>query len=323
MKKLFISMLAVAALASCSNEQTLELNPGEAISFGNAFIENATRATVAADPSYSTTTGKGVALTAFDVYGAVNGVNIFNGNQVSKGDAAYNAAWTLTGPPQYWIAGASYVFDAVVDATTVTTSTATGLPTSLNYVVSGQKDMLHARVSTTGKPNDTGVVAFTFSHLLSKVKFSVRNTTDGAATNYRFNITDVKLTNVYASGDYAVPAGTWSNQTSADYVLEDLIVNSAATQYHSKEVLLIPGSAIGVYIKADIEAQADGTNWTKVSEVEKTFNAALGTDKVLVANTAYNFVVEMGIGEEIKFTATEMPSWIEPTASNGGNVTLN
>ena len=62
MKKLLISMLAVATLASCAKEETLSFDKGEAIQFGNAFVDNSTRAAV--DPSYNTTTKP---LTSFKV----------------------------------------------------------------------------------------------------------------------------------------------------------------------------------------------------------------------------------------------------------------
>ena len=109
MKKLFTIIAVAAAMVSCAKEEVVSFDQGEAIEFGS-FVDNATRADAATDPSYSTTTGKGVALTQFNVYGAVEGVNIFNGNAVTKGDAAYGAAWTLTGAKQYWIAGADYKF---------------------------------------------------------------------------------------------------------------------------------------------------------------------------------------------------------------------
>ena len=314
MKKLFVSIIAIAALAACAKEELVSVNQ-EAIQFGGPFVENSTRANAATDPSYSTT-GKGVALSYFNVYGAVNGVNIFNGDRVEK-TADYGVAWNITtNNKQYWIDVASYIFDAVVDANSVTIDTNTGLPTSLNYVVANQKDMLYKRVTTTGKPAD-GLVAFGFTHLLSKVKFSVENTTTADASNYRFNLTEIKLFNVYPSGDYAVPAGTWTTAAASEYVLEDLIVNSGATQYHSKEVLLIPGSAVGVSVKGEIQATANGTDWKKVSVVEKTFENALGKTSgvanTLVAAQAYHFVVKLGIGEEIKFTATAMPEWTENT----------
>jgi uncharacterized protein YcfL len=50
MKKILISMLAVAALVSCSKEESILVDQGEAIAFGNAFVDNSTRAD---DPSSS------------------------------------------------------------------------------------------------------------------------------------------------------------------------------------------------------------------------------------------------------------------------------
>lgn len=314
MKKLFISMLAVAALASCSQEDVIVADKGDLIGF-NSFVENSTRADAATDPSY-----KASSLAYFDVYGAVGGVNIYDGDRVARGTAALGAAWTMdaNAPKQYWIADASYKFAAVVDATSVTPDTNTGLPTELSYTTSTQKDMLYDYVETVGQPTtNNGLVAFQFTHLLSKVKFSVTNTTAADADNYRIKITSAKLTNVYPSGTYAVTGdtGTWTPDTATDYVLENNYeVNSGATQYNSKEVLLIPGSAVGVYVKAEIQAtDDDGQTWTKVSDVEKTFTNVLGvtdsTPNVLVANQAYHFAVSFGIGTEIQFTATALPDW--------------
>lgn len=306
--------MALGALVSCSKDELVSVNR-QAIQFGNAFVENSTRATSATDPSYYTngTTGY-TQLTSFDVYGAVGGVNIFNGVEISKGDNAYGSAWTQAAGTnvQYWIPGANYVFDAVVDATRVTTDTNTGLPTSLSYTVSEQTDMMHNRVTTTGQPTtNDGVVTFAFTHLLSKVKFSVVNNTPAAATNYRYVIKDATLTNVFASGDYAVPAGTWSGQVDGSYALDaKLTVESNSTQYNAKEVLLIPGSAVGVSLTADLEATADGgTTWTAVASYPKTFTAVLGNDKVLEANHAYNFILEVTVGQPIQFTATTLPDW--------------
>ena len=314
MKKILISMLAVAALVSCSKEESILVDQGEAIAFGNAFVDNATRADAATDPSYSTTTGKGVALTQFNVYGAVNGVNIFNGNAVTKGSAAYGAVWTLTGNKQYWITGADYEFVAVVDGnkedvTETHTDADSGIPTSIDYTVDGVTDLLCASVVRPDN-TDTSIVGFDFEHLLSKVKFSVENTSDAAATNYRIKLTSAKITGVYESGAYGVAARAWTATDTTDFVLENLTVASAATQFNSNEILLIPGNNVGVYVKANIEATDDnGANWTAVSEVEKNFTNVLGNGKTLVANNAYHFAVSLGIGTEIKFTATEMPDW--------------
>ena len=62
MKKLFIAILAVAGLAACSQDMTLETPKGAAIAFDNAFVNNSTR--VATD----ITVGN---LKDFGVYGSV------------------------------------------------------------------------------------------------------------------------------------------------------------------------------------------------------------------------------------------------------------
>ena len=311
MKKLFTIIAVAAAMVSCAKEEVVSFDQGEAIEFGS-FVDNATRADAATDPSYSTTTGKGVALTQFNVYGAVEGVNIFNGNAVTKGDAAYGAAWTLTGAKQYWIAGADYKFVGVVDGnktgvTAITPDTA-GLPSTISYTVDGATDLLCDVVTIDNATAPYSIVAFNYTHLLSKVKFSVKNTTDAAATNYRFVLTSAKLTNVYEDGVYNVNTDTWTpGATMREYVLDNLTINSAATQYHSQEVLLIPGSKkVGVYVKANIEASSDnGTTWKVISDVEKTFPNVVELEKA----KAYNFIVELGVGTEIQFTATTMPEW--------------
>ena len=318
MKKLFVSILAVAALAACAKEEIVSMDKGEAIQFGNAFVNNSTRA-AATDPSYSTIENKGVALESFNVYGAVNGVNIFSGNTVTKGDAGYGDAWTLTGAKQYWIAGANYKFVGVVDGSktgvTAITPDASGLPATISYTVDGETDLLCDVVTVTNATAPYPVVAFNYTHLLSKINFSVKNTTSADATNYRFVLTSAKLTDVYASGQYGVDSENWTpGSTMREYNLDLLTINSASTQYHSQEILLIPGSAVGVYVKADIQATDDNPTsetavWKTVSTVEKTF-----TDVVTLAKaTAYNFIVELGVGEEIKFTATEMADWTPKT----------
>ena len=311
MKKILLAALALGALVSCSKDELISENR-QAIEFGNAFVDNSTRATSATDPSYYTNGTEGYTqLTSFKVYGTVGGVNIFDGVTIDKGTAEYGNAWTQNGGTiQYWIPGANYVFDAVVDATDVTINASTGLPTSLNYEISSQKDMLHDRVEVTATA-DQDVVTFEFTHLLSKVNFSVVNKTAAAATNYRYVITNATLTNVYTEGDYAVPGATWTTSEPGTYALDAaLTVNSNTTEYNANEVLLIPGSAVGVSLTAEIQATADGgKNWTTVAEYPKTFTEVLGKGNTLEANHAYNFILEVSVGQPIKFTATTLPNW--------------
>ena len=315
MKKIFFGILAMAAFAACSNEEQIAAPQGEAIAFGNAFVDNSVRAGEAVDPSYAPD-----GITQFNVYGSVNGVNIFNGNLVEKNSAAYGAAWTLTGAEQYWINGGSYIFDAVVDGTPVSLDAA-GLPTALSYDVTTQKDILHTRVETVGKPTtNNGIVTFTFSHLLSKVKFTVENKTAAAATNYRYTVTDIKLTNVNTKGDCAVPNHEWSNLTEAgEYAIANMVVPSNSTVECANEVLLIPSTddtdaqKVGISFKLNIEmsdGRVDGEGaliWTTIptTDAQKTYTEVM----TLEAGKAYNFKATVSLGDKIQFTATEMNDW--------------
>lgn len=325
MKKYLYIAIAAATLASCSQDNTLDAIQGEEIQFGGAFIENNTRAAV--DPSYHTgtvSTEKPHVLTGFNVYGTVENVNIFNGNQVSKGSANYGAAWSLTGTKQYWVAGADYIFDAVVDATKVNPD-ANGLPSSLEYDASTQKDMLHDRVTTTGQPAD-GLVKFDFTHLLSKVKFTVSNNTTEDATNYQLTVTDITITNAYATGNYAVveqkiddktiAAGSWYNTTTGTHTIADMTVASnTADQECANEVLLIPGANVGISFNINVQIKS-GDTWKTLTTVPVSKSNVV----TLVANNAYNFKVEYAMGGEIQFTATTMPEWT--TTGNDKDITV-
>ena len=298
MKKTLIALAALTMVAACNKAEVVETPLGDAIQFGNAFVDNTTKA--ASDPSYGATA---VALEQFNVYGAVAGVNIFNGNTVSKGNANYGDAWTCTGTPQYWVEGAAYIFDAVVDATAVTTDTNTGLPTSLNYKASTQKDMLHNRVTTTGKPT-SGLVEFTFGHLLSKVKFTVENESAETATNYQYTVTDIKITNTITEGNYAVPAGTWTTVSTGTQAIANMTVASSKTEECATEVLLIPGAKVGISFKVNVQIK-NGNEWKTIS----TTNVDKTNVVTLAANIAYNFKVTVGLGTSIQFTAHQLSGW--------------
>ena len=72
MKKTLFAALALAFVASCSNEEVVEMAQKEAIGFDDAFINNSTRSTI--DPSYTETN----MFVDFGVYGFVEGSTLFN-----------------------------------------------------------------------------------------------------------------------------------------------------------------------------------------------------------------------------------------------------
>lgn len=325
MKKLLISMLAVATLASCAKEETLSFDKGEAIQFGNAFVDNATRAAI--DPSYGE---NGEDLTAFNVWGTVNGGNglvaIYDGDDVegvvgstTVGDKTTPNVWTCD-VKQYWIKDAIYNFAALVNATTTGGAVelaADYLPTKVNgFVANGATDLLYARsaVDIKGKASGNDLVNFTFDHLLSKVKFTVINESVDAE-EYSFKVNDITITG-NTKGDVTLATKTWGNLgTEDDYTVAEIAVDADETaKTHTaecaQELLLIPGTF-------NIAFNVDIYNGTTMLGTQSYPISPAVYEYTLAQGCSYNFVIKVKVGEEIKFSVINEPSW-----TSNGDTTL-
>ena len=309
MKKYLYIAIAAATLASCSQDDTLDLVQGEEIQFSNAFVENSTRAT---DPTYGA-----VALTKFNVYGTVKGVgvanpvNIYNGNEVT-GTVGTNSTWTCASNKQYWITGATYNFAAVVDAKSVVTTDANayGMPTKLTYETVDQKDLLYA---SNSNPTIGEKVAFTFDHLLSKAWFTVSsNTTNG----YSYSVKNIKVSN-FEKGTYTINGGTWAGETAKDIEFGDIEGVTASNNNITNEtqMLLIPNTA-DFTVTFTIELNY-GDNKVETKKCSSTVT----TD--LVKGHTYNFKLDLTIGNEIQFTVANNPTWDNGNTHDSDNDKVN
>lgn len=326
MKKYLYIALAAAALTSCSQDETLEMNQ-EAISFGKAFVDNATRA--ASDPSYSP---QGQSLTAFNVWGTVRNaasgstaVTIFANDNVS-GTVGTGQVWN-SNKTQYWIPTAKYNFAAVVNANAVTLG-ADLLPTTIDYIADGTTDLLYDKSDEyTGKTSNNDLVKFEFAHLLSKVNIAAINTTTD--TDYTYALTGIKITQTPASGTYYINAATVdgtsiaANSWVASSTMEELsfgdisnvtyVATSQTTTYEcNQEKLLIPYN----YPETSKLTITFNLNWyykgTQISSELKSVQAAIN----LAAGTAYRFNISAGLTETIKFTVEENPAWADGGTTN-------
>lgn len=310
MKKLFLMLAAAAAVASCSKDYTIVADQGEAIEFGS-FVENSTRA--AEDPSYGE---NGVDLEAFNVWGTVSGgnglVSIFNGANVT-GEVGQDNIWNCD-VTQYWIKDATYNFAALVNATNDLTKV-DGLPTEVKgFTADGETDLLYARSAENikGKASGNGPVNFNFAHLLSKVKFTVKNNSK-AAEEYSFKVNGITISG-NSVGDVVLATKAWKNLgTPETYSVAEISVdkNTAdAGQECAKELLLIPGDYT-INFNVDIY---NGT--TKLGS--QSYPVAGGSyAKTLAVGNAYNFVITVAVGEEITFSVENQPTW---TNVDGGNL---
>lgn len=231
MKKIFlIGLTAAAMMASCSNDETVEMAQQKAISFSNAFVNNGTRSIV--DPSFTTTS-----LNDFAVYGFTQQGQIFNGEKVSKG----GTAWSYDNV-QYWVPGNTYTFGAIAPYSVAGNVSNVTLPTGATKVEMKvaftntdvkQVDLLHAEpAQITGvTASYTAPVSMTFNHQLSKVKFSFQNS---VGEGYNVKVSNVKITDAFKEGTLTVAAAgnTWGNQTDKTLELNfgNVVANASSTE---------------------------------------------------------------------------------------------
>lgn len=326
MKKIILAAMALAALAACNKAEVISAPEGEAIEFANPFVDNATKAT---DKTYS----GDKALTAFYLYGTVTGttngtgtINIYKDCRVTGSIGA--AVWTCP-VNQYWINGADYNFAAVADGTVATDDN--GMPKTItcNTVVTDnvQNDLLYATVAKTAVPSNNGYVNFVFDHLLAKAQFTVKSNTQG---DYYYSVKNIQINN-YVNGTYYVQdvvvdgnpiaAGTWkgtgdkANTAFGD--IEDVRAVDATGKTCQYQRLLIPNTeAITVTFTVELwNANGDAAD-VKLSTEDKTFTVAQN----LHAGNAYDFKIDLSVGELIQFTVTQKPTW--NPAEGGTGVTL-
>lgn len=346
MKKTLFAALALAFVASCSNEEVVEMAQKEAIAFDNAFVDNSTRSVY--DPSYSNTK----LFANFAVYGFVDQATLFDGTTVTG--SALNGNWTYEGK-QYWIASARYNFSAVAPATGWTKVEASKDGVKIDFTnTNGKSDILFAKsAEILGATSDNPTVAFTFKHILSKVKFSFKNSYN--ATGATIRVKDIKITNAHEKGRATLGATTtttdegttttltttWSNQSTenekytldfgnaatASATAEEAFgfeaTNGANVKESYNELLLIPGAVTDGYtVTFTVDLLMNGTpvksyphtatvNFTPVAGYAYNINAEINPENIDPAKQQ----------EEIKFTVTSITDWDKTNESQ--NATVN
>ena len=318
MKKIFILGVAAVCFAACMQDQVVETPQGGAITFENAFIENATRA--ASDPSTTKNT-----LTAFDVWGFVKE---YDGTVFIDKDVTLNGdVWGYEGT-QFWAPNQPYYFAALapMNSGNIEHELATGESAKLGLGTltftneNGTEDMLYAATKMTSKgvnvPNDA--VKFQFKHLLSKVKFTFKNgfITDNAS----IEVKNIKMT---------VPAKASINVAQEDYskawVLEDqketlAFGNVAKLGYGEDEEaeyerLTIPATSAYKYT-----VTFDIILYMGSQPVYETTKTSVVTGQELEMGKAYNFSAEINPDnlelDAITFDVAEVDNWIPAGAAS-------
>ena len=325
MKKIFIAVLALAAVAACNKSEIVSVSEANAIAFDNAFVDNATKSVN--DPSFTNTN----LFTDFAVYGFVEGAVLFDGTQVSKGieNGDLKSDWKYAGT-QYWIAGANYNFNAVAPMTnggwTMTAADATS--TTLSFTNNGTTDLLYALTAQQGKVSGNEKVAFSFRHVLSKVKFSFENAYN--ATNATIKVKDIVITNPHKTANVVLTGETvWTGNATADGftlafgmatdneattdVKEDIEVAYAfGKTYESlNELFLIPSATDYEYeVKFNVELLVSGSVVkTYAHTVKAKFAPAPGNSYDIKAVINATNIDPAHSQEPIEFTVSTLSGW--------------
>ena len=327
MKKTLFTILAVAALAGCAKEQIVTVNQ-EAITFENAFVDNATKAI----DNYTITKSN---LGTFDVWGttqrpAINEiVPIFVKEVVSSTDNGNT--WTYSASnTQYWIPGNSYVFAAAKNYESV--SLVDGVPATIVYDAEVQTDLLYDSATATGaEAGSNASVAFTFEHLLSKAYFTVKNQMSTGNANYSYRVSNVAINNAVKKATYTVATEKWADVTESYTASAPLAfgnVNGLADATATEAVKIFAGTTnfTSHYSRLLIPAEYKDANKLNIT---CTIETLYGDSVIDVENYdrdiaftfakghAYNFILTLNNpGDEIQFTVTAVDEWPTPVSEN-------
>ena len=343
-----MGLATAAMLASCSQDETVEMAQNtRAISFSNAFVDNATRSIV--DPSFKKET-----LDNFAVYGFTQNGQIFNGVPVSSADNG--STWTYS-PEQYWVEGNQYAFAAIAPASvSVSDETLTGssvtdykVGMTVSFTNDGKTDLLYAAADPVNADDNFMAspqpVALTFKHQLSKVKFSFKNNVSGA---YNIKVTDVKITNAKSAGTLTVSADAENAWSGVGGTPLKLAFGAAGTTGVSTADAIAFGTEVETYNEQLMIPTASTESYNVTFTVEllsgtvsmDTYNHTATIEGVeLKLGYCYDFAAELNADnivvdpddpdaelKPIKFTVNEISGWIDtdedqtidiPSAGNG------
>ncbi len=301
MNKFFLlGVAAVAMLAGCTNDETVEMAPQNAISF-TSFVDKSTKATV------DVTTAN---LSSFWVYGWKGNEQIFNAQEVKK----VSGAWTYL-PIQYWTENGNYVFEAIAPASGSKGVTFSAAKTggTISFTNDAATDLVYALPvsKTTGASitSDPGKVNFTFKHMLSRVKFTFKNTFPANAAA-KITVTDVKITNAHTKGAITPAAttpawdtssGTATLSVSFPGTIENLPANTGEGSTDHKYLIPVSNPSYTVSFKVTLTQGSVSNTYPHTATISTTMQPGL----------SYNFVAslnEQNTAEDelfpIEFTAT-------------------
>lgn len=245
-KSFFVLGVAVAALASCTNEEVVDMPQSRAIQFGT-FVNHSTRSGV-----IETTDKTLNKFFVFGSYGEDMRTPVYTNVAVNGGAVGDETAWT---PEQtaYWQASQKYNFGAYSNGSNkldnATFDAESQSLTFPNYTPNNDNDLIVAipeTVNSNEDPTTNSKVNLSFQHMLSQVKFTFKNTD---SYDYIMKISDIKVDAIKTSdGSVSYTSNAlvfdWKTATGSqgEYNFDELedIAEAVNGDSHSTTCFVIP-----------------------------------------------------------------------------------
>ena len=304
-KSLFVLGVAAAVLTGCSQSEVTDIAESSAIKFSKAFVGNPTKSATVVDNDN---------IQSFYVYAYKNEDALLTNENVYL----QNGLWAYDNI-KIWDNAATYSFAAYSNGGTakgagslenVSYDKGAGTLKISSYTAGGDDDLL-ASISTETLAEANTPVAFTFKHVLSMVKFTVKS---GLGNDKELVIKSltVEANKIQNNGDltYSTAATSWelaqSGQTYASLSAADL--NATTETPAEAEFTVLPQDVSGgftVTIEATITPEGE-------SAINKTFTATIPADnaKWKVGNR-YNYIATINATDMdiIEFDAPKVDNW--------------
>lgn len=209
---LFAAASATLMLASCTQNEVVEMPATRAIGFGT-YVGNTSRAVTETTVEYlknNTTTG-GNGFYVFGIYkDGANEITVFDGKSNQSHVTSDGIAWGYE-PINYWLLDKTYKFAAYGPAAALNKGEASfnytnNALTISNFSSEGTLDLVVAEADKNGYTVNTpaegadatvSTVQFKFFHALSKVRFTFVN---GWRNHVKLTVSNVKISGVKNTG---------------------------------------------------------------------------------------------------------------------------
>lgn len=306
-KGLMMLGIATMMLASCTNEDVLNVSDSRAIGF-NTFVGNTTKAIMTDD-----------GFREFSVFGGYDGdlMNVFGENK--EGDnvgqsvtSTDGTTWTYS-PTKYWTEGKQYTFQAYSPSTANGEPSATGVNIN-GFTADGGTDLLVSNVVSMNGSSPSEI-SLTFRHILSLIQFKFSTTISGA----NVTINDLQVNALPNTGNYtnAGENGTWATSGNANYSLT--VANAVTTDaaQTSTYAMILPQNPKDITVTFKVSASGS----IEINNAEHTVKLP---DLTLTEGNQYTYTAEITAQnidpenplEEIVFGDPTVKDWEEDTTGD-------